>query len=383
MSLLGRSKSLCRASLVIALLVSSIGLAILPSVSAASSSLSGGPSTLPGTTLVSAPPAGATGPDDITLMAVKGLDGGRELVWTAYQNGINPDGTPGTPGGPTQSTVAGYDPSTGAVVRTIMVTGKVDGLTADPMIGALIATDNEDDNSAFNLIYPGIGSVMTYAYSPNPAVDGNGGTDSIAVLNGAIYVSHSDPNDVTQPTAYQVRLDKSTTSLTAYLTAAFYDNDMATNVLTGAKVQLALTDPDTNYIMPGTSPRFAGDLATISQADGLIVFAAHPSILAKLSVLAVTDNIPGNVPPIDGLAVATSNSGTLYVVDGGANTITALNTAGWPAGTVFVGEPNDNGNPIIGTLNLSTGVITPLGNSFQSPKGMIFVPSGGQGDVTA
>jgi hypothetical protein len=92
-------------------------------------------------------------------------------------------------------------------------------------------------------------------------------------------------------------------------------------------------------------------------------------------VLALTDNKPGNVPPIDGLAVATSDRGTLYVVDAATGTIQALDTSGWRAGTVFVGEPSDNGNPIIGTLNLSTGAIAPLGNSFQSPKGVLFVPS--------
>jgi hypothetical protein len=88
----------------------------------------------------------------------------------------------------------------------------------------------------------------------------------------------------------------------------------------------------------------------------------------------VTDNKPGNVPPFDGLAVATSDRGTLYVVDRGAGTILALNTSGWPAGTVFIGEANDNNNPLVGTLDLSTGKVTPLGNTFVSPKGLLFVP---------
>jgi hypothetical protein len=378
MSFLSHPKRLGRALLIIALLASSIAFAILPGVAAASSasSGSGGPSTLPGTTFVSAPPTGAKGPDDITVMAVRGVDGGKPVIWTAYQNGINPDGTPGTPGGPTQSTVAGYDASTGALVRTIQVTGKVDGLTADQM-GVLIATVNEDDNSAFNLIFPAIGAVTTFAYSPNPAVNGNGGTDSIAVVGGRIYVAHSNPNDVTQPTDYLVALQRSTPTLTANLTPVFYDNSMATNVITGASAQLALTDPDTNLAMPKQSPMFAGDLATVSQADGEIVFASHLGNNPQLAVLPLTDNKPGNVPPIDGLAVATSNGGTLYVVDGAAGTISALNTTGWPVGTVFVGEPSDNGNPLIGTLNLSTGVITPLGNTFQSPKGILFVPASG------
>ena len=307
-------------------------------------------------------------------MGVAGLDGGRTVIWTAYQNGINPDGTPGTLGGPMQSTVAGYDAASGVLVRTVQVTGKVDGLTADPALGVLIATDNEDDNSAFNLIYPVTAAVATYTYSPNPAVDGVGGTDSIAVIDGQIYVSHSNPHDVTQPTAYLVTPDTLTSTLTALLTPVFFDNSIATNAITGTTVQMGLTDPDTNYVMPSISPRFGGDLATISQADGEIVFASHVSKNPQLSLLPLTDNKPGNVPPIDGLAVATSDHGTLYVVDNAASTIQALDTSAWRAGTVFVGEPNDNGNPIIGTLNLSTGVITPLGNSFQSPTGMIFVP---------
>jgi hypothetical protein len=35
----------------------------------------------------------------------------------------------------------------------------------------------------------------------------------------------------------------------------------------------------------------------------------------------------------------------------------------------------DNHNPLVGTLNLSTGQITPLGNTFGSPKGLLFLPS--------
>jgi hypothetical protein len=95
--------------------------------------------------------------------------------------------------------------------------------------------------------------------------------------------------------------------------------------------------------------------------------------------LRLSDNVSGNAPPIDGLAVATADAGTLYVVDNTPGTITALDTTGWPKGTVFVGEPNDNGNPLIGTLNLSTGVITPLGNTFVNPKGILFVPARGHG----
>jgi|GEM_PF-2427548 len=370
---LGKCKIFGTTSLIAMIVVSSIALLILPSIALSSfASNSNTLSTLPSKMLVSSPPTGSSGPDDITILAVKGVDGGKALIWTAFQNGIDANGTAGTPGGPTQSTIAGYDQSTGALVMTIPVTGKVDGLTANLGTNTLIATDNEDQYSKFNIIYPASGAVATYTYSPDPAVAGNGGTDSIAVNNGNIYVVHSNPSDVTQPAEYLVSLKSS--NLTAHLTPVFFDNSLATDAVTGARVHLALTDPDTNFVMPSKGNRFAGNLTTISQADGQIIFAkgfVHPS----LKVLNVADNIPGNVPPLDGIAVATSGRGTLYVVDAKAGTIQALNTTGLAAGTVFVGEPKDNGNPLVGTLDLTTGKITPFGNSFQSPKGLLFVPS--------
>jgi hypothetical protein len=353
--------------------------ALLMPVTASAGSLSlrhtSAPGTLPATAFVSAPPTGAKGPDDITALAVNGLDHGRALVWTAFQNGINPNGTPGTSGGPTQSTVAGYDPYSGALVRSINVTGKVDGLTANGPARTLIATVNEDVHSALVVIYPALGAVATYTYSPDPSVSGNGGTDSIAVVHGQVYLAHSNPNDTSQAAEYLVSLHAST--LTAQLTPVFFDNNNARSAVNWALVHLALVDPDTNYVMPSAGERFAGELATISQADGEIVFAKLHVPGHDLQVLNVTDNRSGNVPPIDGMAVASCGDGTLYVIDAKAGSIQALDTQGWPKGTVFVGEPSDTGNPLVGTLNLWTGVITPLGNHFVSPKGLLFVPEGG------
>jgi hypothetical protein len=362
------------ATVVLVLLLSSSSFLVASGASASAPGThhSGKLITLVGKTFVSGPPVGAKGPDDLARLGVAGVDHGVALIWTAFQNGINPDGTPGSPGGPTQSTVAGYDPSTGVLVRSINVTGKVDGLTADPLSGTLIATVNEDDHSAFNLIYPAPGAVATYTYSPNPAVSGNGGTDSIAVLAGHIYVVHSNPNDTTQATEYLVTLHRAT--LMAQLTPVFFDDSAATYALTGASVTLALTDPDTNFPMPAVSHRFAGELATVSQADGQVVFAMPTGPNPHLKVLNLTDNVTGNIPPTDGFTVASCGDGTLYVVDAKAGTIQAFDTQGWPGGTVFLGEPNDNGNPLVGTLNLYTGVITPFANHFQSPKGLLFVP---------
>jgi hypothetical protein len=336
-----------------------------------------GPATLPTLPFPFKAPAGATGPDDLTRLAVEGLDGGKPLLWTAFQNGIGPDGLPAG----AHSTVAGFDPSTAALVTTIAVTGKIDGLIADPERGQLIATVNEDRNSAFNLIDPATATVTTYSYSPDPATGTtpNGGTDSIAVRDGRIFVVHSNPDDTTQAAEYEVTLVTSTH--TAKLRSVFFDDSVATDAVTGQPTMLALADPDTNYVMPDASPRFAGQLATVGQADGQIVFGSK---IGKLHALNLTDPAGLNSPPIvDGLAVATSGAGTLYVVDAKAGVIQAFDTSGWPAGTVFVSEPSDNGHPLLGTLDLSTGRITALGNSFKSPKELLFAPAhkgeGGEG----
>lgn len=352
--------------------------AALPQHAAATGDHHSGPATLPSSPFVTGPPEpGDKGPDDITRLAVDDFDHGRSVVWTAFQNGVPTDGAGGG-----HSTVAGYDRKTGALIEAIHVTGKVDGLTADPMLHRLIATVNEDNNSALNVIDVVTETVTRYTYSPSPAVSMAGGTDSIAIWNGHIVVAHSNPFDATQATDFEVTLDKATH--TAKLKPLFFDDSTAIDAVTHKATTLALTDPDTNSVIPDEAPSFANQLATIGQADGQIVFARHRDDDAgshfALTVLNLTDNKPGNTPPTDGLAVATADSGTLYVVDATAGTISKLDTTGWPAGTVFIGEPSDNGNPIVGTLNLKTGVITPLGNTFASPKGLLFVPHDEEGD---
>lgn len=347
------------------------------STASASSALAQAPAKLPSKLLVAGPPKGAFGPDDLTYLPPGDDRDVHGTLWTAYQNGIGPTGT-ASASGAVQSTIAGYDPSTGALVTSLNVSGHVDGLTADPSAGVLLATANEDSNSSFYLIHPWTGVVVRFAYTPSPAVNGNGGTDSIALWHGGIYVSHSNPNDTAQATVFKLQLDWSAHAARLY--PVFWDDSVARFEPAGSSGRLALTDPDTNFVMPRSSARFAGDLATISQGDGRLIFAS-PSLSGgpRLTQLNLTDNRSGNLPPVDGLAETTSRAGTLYVVDSKANTITALSTTGWSRGTIFIGEPSDNGNPLVGTLNLWTGHISPLGNSFLSPKGMFFLPASGTG----
>lgn len=340
-------------------------------------------SALPGNVLVSTPPAGSFGPDDISVLSTKGVDGGNAVLWTAYQNGIPATGGASTTG-VTQSTVAGYDAATGALVKTIAVTGKADGLRADTAHHRLVVTVNEDANSALNVIDVATGAVTTFSYSPNPeSAGGNGGTDSVSFWHNQTYISHSNPDAPTQAAVYEVSLDWG--KHVARLRALFNDNSAATDAVTGAAAPLALTDPDTDAVVPNVAPRFGGQLVLVSQGDGVMVFDTHDEH-HRLTVLRLADQPTAafpqgeQLPPIDGFAIATTSSGTLYVVDNkggsaGQGTITALSTSGWAAGTVFVSEASDTANPLIGTLDLATGQITPLGNAVVNPKELLFVPS--------
>src|ERR1019366_2080458 len=73
-----------------------------------------------------------TNPDDITRL-------GDEL-FVGFQNGVGPQGEP-SPDGNTDSTIVEFSPS-GHVLGQWDITGKADGVTADPALGAVIATVN-------------------------------------------------------------------------------------------------------------------------------------------------------------------------------------------------------------------------------------------------
>ena len=77
--------------------------------------------------------------------------------------------------------------------------------------------------------------------------------------------------------------------------SVFFDDSVATDAVSGQPTTLALNDPDTNYVMPDASPRFAGQLATVGQADGQIVFGSK---IGKLHALNLTDPAGLNSPPI-------------------------------------------------------------------------------------
>jgi hypothetical protein len=306
-------------------------------------------------------------PDDIAAA------GGN--LYVGFQNGVGSQGEV-SPSGNLDSTLVEFTPA-GSVVKQWDLTGKIDGMGADPATGRVFATVDEDSKSSLYVVSSG--TVTHYTYTP-AALPHMGGTDAVAVLNGKILISASAPGTsgkakASAPAVFAVTLNAG--AKTAAVAPFFADNATATGA-DGKKVTLALTDPDSNLVVPSSSPQFAGDFMLNSQGDQELIFS--PASGQNLHVLKIPK-------PVDDTAWATSASGTLYVTDSSANTVDAV-TGSFTPGTAYTAVTPCNANSAptncpapgypansLGTINLTTGAlssVTVIGPLI--PKGMIFVP---------
>jgi hypothetical protein len=211
-----------------------------------------------------------------------------------------------------------------------------------------------------------------------------GGTDAVSVYNGKILTSASAPG--TSGTApkdaaavYVVTLNAS--AKTAAVAPFFAINATATAVNgtnAGKTGTLALTDPDSNMVMPSGSPKFAGDFMLNSQGDLQLIFSGPSG--QNLQVVKLSQ-------AVDDSAVATSAGGTLYTTDSSADSVDAI-TGPFKPGTVYTAITPCNANsapatcpnppawPVnsLGTINLTTGAVTTTYHGPITPKGMVFVP---------
>src|SRR5271165_82305 len=318
-------------------------------------------------------------PDDITITSGN--------LFTGFQNGVGPQGQASTDGN-RDSTIVEFTPN-GTVIHQWDIRGKCDGLTADPYTGQVIATVNEDANSSLYSIAPWNGQVTHYSYSrPLPH---HGGTDAISFYHGLMLISASAPGTTgaaapnpAYPAVYSVTLD--TATHVAFFQALFYGESSATAANgphVGKTVKLALTDPDSNEVVPWSAPRFGGDFMLTSQGDKeqIYVHGAGTSF-QHLSVLALSQSV-------DDTAWATAWHGAFYTTDTGGDTVNVI-TGTFSPGIVFTAvTPCDASNApatcpapgfpanYLGQLNMYTGQITPvkLRGASVHPQGMIFVAS--------
>ena len=323
-------------------------------------------------------------PDDITVL-------GRHL-YTAFQNGVGPQGQASTDGN-TDSTVVEFT-AAGQVIRQWNIKGKCDGLTADTGRHLLIATVNEDANSSVYTITPRapVGAQIQH-YRYNKPLPHKGGTDAISIYHGRVLISASAPGTTskaapqpTYPAVYSVTFHRATH--VAAVSALFYDEARAAVANLGADhgklVRLALTDPDSNEIVPHSGPRFAGDFMLTSQGNKEQIFVGPGLAFApRLSVLRLSQSV-------DDTAWARSPFGRLYGADTSGDTVDVV-TGRFPAHSIFVAvTPCDANNApatcpapgfppnYLGSLNPWTGHITrvPVRGPAFEPQGMVFISPG-------
>ena len=311
-----------------------------------------------------------TQPDDIVTL------GGN--LYVGFQNGVGSQGEVSSSGN-LDSTLAEFTPA-GSVVKQWDVTGKIDGMGADSATGQVIVTVNEDSKSSLYTVSGG--TVTHYAYTPS--LPNLGGTDAVAVDQGKILISASAPGTsgkapASAPAVFAVTLNAG--AKTAAVAPFFADNATATGVNApnaGKKVTLALTDPDSNGIVPTGSPEFAGDFMLNSQGDQELIFSGVSG--QNLQVLKIST-------PVDDSRLG--DLGQRHAVHDGlrANTVDAI-TGSFTPGTAYTSVTPCNANSAptncpapgypansLGTINLKTGAIgkvTVIGPV--APKGLIFVP---------
>ncbi len=312
-----------------------------------------------------------TQPDDIVPL------GGH--LYVGFQNGVGSQGEASASGN-LDSTLVEFTPA-GSVVKQWDVTGKIDGMGADTSTGQVIVTVNEDSESSLYTVSGG--TVTHYTYSPS-SLPHLGGTDAVATYKGKILISASAPGTsgkapASAPAVFAVTLNAG--AKTAAVVPFFADNATAAGVNApnaGKNVTLALTDPDSNGVVPSSSPEFAGDFMLNSQGDQELIFSGASG--QNLQVLKISD-------PVNDTAWATSASGSLYTTDSTADAVDAI-TGSFTPGTAYtaVTPCNANNAPTtcpgpgflansLGTINLKTGTVGKVAiDGAVTPKGLIFVP---------
>jgi hypothetical protein len=318
-------------------------------------------------------PAGATGPDSIT---VDGLN-----VYVGYNNGAATDGSSGS------STIAQFNPGTGTnagswvVTHTWIIAGHNDGLKVDPATHLVWSLQNEDANPTLFLINPNTTTPTQYTIS---SVNG-GGFDDIAfvTISGVekVFFTASNPTLTgmpptnTFPAVVSVTLNNSTH--TASTSTVLLGNAAAFNTVTQSQVQLNLTDPDSMTTDPN------GNLVVTSQADNEIVTIHNPTAFNQFATVTPLSDASSNPVSVDDTLFNPGATGEMLVTDQAKNVIYQVTVPAGSSAQVFSAAV-DAGE--LGTTNLTTGLFTPvmsgiLPGSF-NPRGLAFLNAGAYTDLS-
>ncbi|MGP0072543.1 MAG: hypothetical protein ACLPWF_11505 [Bryobacteraceae bacterium] len=290
----------------------------------------------------------ATDPDSVCLT--------QNSVWIAWTNNADSTGLSGS------SVVAQYD-FTGKVLQQLTFPGNVDGLRYDDERGLIWVLQNNDGNSVLTLI-DSKGTQTTYPYAVKSSTRGY---DDVAFINGAIFMSYTNPVNPGDATIQYMTGVNPVTFATILTMGA-----TGTNLATGQTNQ-PTTDTDTDSL---EATPFGGLMLT-SEADGQLIFVndleqATPSV----SFLQLLDTTGKNSSALDDSVFVLSPSGSFYVADSGNNRVLKVDVTGLTPMALYASVGSENA---VANVDLSTGMANPFitsaaGTNLNAPHGLGFAP---------
>jgi hypothetical protein len=284
----------------------------------------------------------------------------KNSIIIGFQNHVAKDGSDGK-----SSTVVQFSLD-GKPERTFSVKGHNDGLR---IIGRhnLWCLQNEDANPNLVVIDLNTGTQKTYTFAPTPH---GGGYDDMVVVDDRVYITASNPSGTTNIFPALVRATLSGSMVVTE--PVLYGNASAIDIPTGTTVTLNLSDPDSLTVDP------RGNIVLDSQADGELVFVRNvessQKLVGRLPLTAPSIPIDPTIGPftIDDTAFAPNSGAFMLVTDVGGDVIYRIGSAqfGFEPGTAYSASDTYG---IVGSLNLDTGLVTPIVTGLVSGRGLIFV----------
>jgi hypothetical protein len=304
------------------------------------------------------PPPGATQPDDLAVTA-DGLD-----LWIGYGNGVDTFGK----GGP--SNLVEYDISSGTVVQNLIIPGHLDGLKINPTTNDVWATENEDGNPTLAIVNHTTGVFTIYTFSP---ILITGGLDDLVFsgLNSTdVFIVASSQVNTTKPVIVQISGKPMTnTVVTSTLPGA---PATVWNIVKNAEETTdTIGDPDSMTLDP------AGELVLDNRSDlslyiARAVTATNPVLRVPLTLSGKPVEVNDTISTISATTGVSSTAGLIYITDTTANVLYSLTKPYFPPNEYYTAANVVN---VVGLVNLSTGVVTPVVTGFKGVHGLAFSPT--------